>query len=184
MFRIAFASSLLALASAPSLAQNHAHGTPAGRTALTDDGRAVGRSVSVIAVPTLSVWSNGLTRSLSAAMRYPRQFSNEQVAEGWARVSFKCSDSGAPVGMALLQSSGDLRVDRAALAAVRRIKTLHPLPDGIAPDQRYVAELVFAASPESNGRLIKSLRQQSAARVNRGPGQDIVLMASPNRVAG
>lgn len=182
MLKIAIAASLAALASGTSLAQHHGPSAGGGKSGAYT-GAPVADTVTVNA-PTLAAWSAGLSRSLSAAMRYPRFVTKLPPAEGLARVRFVCSDSGAPAGVELVQSSGDRRIDRAALDAVRRIKTLHPLPGGLAHDQRYVAALMFATSQESLARQLRTLREQSVARADKGPGGEIALVAAPGRVAG
>lgn len=169
----ALALSLVALASAPSLAQEHAGQATHYNSSSGADGRA----------PTLAGWSATLSRSLGAAMRYPHFFSNEVPADGTARVRFVCSPSGVPAGLELVRSSGNVRIDGAALAALRRIKTMHPLPLGVSPDQHYVAAIVFAASQESLDRQLRAIRKEQLAHRSAG-SSDIALLLTPGRVRG
>ena len=188
MCRIAFACSLIALASGPSLATDR-HGRSAnspemGYTKTAAAHTASSQDAVVVTAPTLAAWSAKFSQTLSDAMRDPRSYGNEPSPEGWARVRFSCSDSGAPTGVELVQSSGDRRIDRAALEAVRRIKTMHPLAAGIKHDQRYVAELAFANSSDTLEHQLQSLRKRPMPRAGLGAAREITLLASPGRVGG
>lgn len=98
-----------------------------------------------------------LDRSLARNRNWPAQ------KEGIVAVKFLCSDTGAPSNIALLQSSGSKRLDAVAMKAVGRIASLHPLPDGVSRNQKFVAKILFAENQQSYWRQIDALRQ--AARL-------------------
>jgi hypothetical protein len=62
----------------------------------------------------------------------------------------------------LLHRSGDVRLDRAAISAIQRIKTLHPLPAGIGTAQLFQANIVFAYDERDLARNATAFRSASA----------------------
>lgn len=141
MFRTVASVAALVLAAAPALAS------------------AQEASVTVTA-PTLAAWSTKLSKALDRELYYPPEYNGE----GTVAVSFQCSDSGAPSSVAVLKSSGSKILDHAAMRAVRHVKSLHPLPAGLAHDQRYVALLLFAQTRESHDRQLKLLKAEAERR--------------------
>ena len=112
---------------------------------------------------TLVVWSQRIGQELDRRMYFPSIPLGREKPSGVVRVKFACSESGRPDQVSVYQSSGNRWLDKAALDAVRKVATLHPLPDGMSHQQRYVATLLFAQSPEDYDRQIGVLR---AAAVN------------------
>lgn len=123
----------------------------------------------VVQPPTLAHWSAAISRELNATLRYPRTDPGWVTPEGTAWVDFTCSEAGKPAGMTVAQRSGSTALDRAAMAAVERIKTMHPLPVGIGHDQRYRAVIMFATSKSSLDRQRRTAMRDprlSGARSN------------------
>lgn len=102
-----------------------------------------------------------LDRSLARNPNWPTQ------AEGIVAVKFLCSETGAPSNIAVLQSSGSKRLDEAAMKAVGRIATLHPLPDGVTHEQKFVATVLFANDSQSYWRQLDSLRQTARLQTDK-----------------
>ena len=86
--------------------------------------------------------------------------------DGVAKVSFYCSEEGRPSRVTLFRSSGEYAFDRAALHAVSRIKTLHPLAAGIDHHQRYAAVVIFAATPGSLAATQQRLAKEQQMAAN------------------
>ncbi|WP_179042462.1 energy transducer TonB family protein [Sphingobium lactosutens] len=103
----------------------------------------------------LTDWTARTGQMLSQKLQYPTFLGD--VREGVVAVKFRCSDTGVPTDVALLKSSGSVQLDRAAMRGVSKIKTLHPLPSGLAPSQKYVATVLFARSEDSYVRQIRKL---------------------------
>lgn len=97
---------------------------------------------------TLSEWTVRMTRLLDQEMRYPRPAFGREAASGMVRVKFNCSEDGRPDKVILLKSSGDPNTDQAALRAVKRLASLHPMPTGFTPEQKFEAVLILASSAD------------------------------------
>lgn len=128
----------------------------------------------VVQPPSKAVWAARMGRALSRDVGYPQRYHGAPYAQGTALVRFLCSDAGVPAGAALVRSSGDHGLDRAALRAVNRLK-LHPLPAAVGHDQRFAAAIVFATSQASLDRQLDALRRDPALRA---VGRDTVALAA------
>jgi periplasmic protein TonB len=111
-------------------------------------------------------WSARVGENISQQMRYPRDLGPTSDPEGLVEVTFECSEDGRPSNVALLESSGSRRLDRAGMAAVQRVASLHPLPSGIDHRQVYRAQLLFDTD-DGNGRTRRQL-EAMRARADRG----------------
>jgi TonB family protein len=103
---------------------------------------------------TVGQWSQRVGRSLGNELAYPQSAGRDENPEGLAKVTFRCSDSGKPGDIAVMSSSGSRDLDRAAMRAVKRIPTLHPLPDGIGHDRPFQAWIAFALDPDSLKKIM------------------------------
>lgn len=104
------------------------------------------QEVTVTANPdkaALTRWTNRVGHSITDNLVYPAPLGTANPPEGVVDVTFRCSDAGMPSQIAVTRSSGSQFLDRAALRAVQRVKTLHPLPQGVGHDQLYKARLMF-----------------------------------------
>jgi protein TonB len=119
--------------------------------------------------PAVDGWSARMANALKHHLRYPDQRTQPQPHEGVVSVHFRCSDSGKPSAVALAHSSGHGDLDRAALRAVRNIRTMHPLPEGITHDQNFRAVVLFAKNRQGYDRQMAQLRDD-AARQNASLG--------------
>lgn len=134
----------------------------------------------VVTAPTLEQWSAKMARELERNIDYPPPYHGRQYSEGVTRIRFACSETGAPAELSVLRSSGDRRLDKAALRAVGRIKTMHPLPAGITHDQRYAAVILFAASELSRDEQMRALmKEPETRRLAAGSGGRQIALVAP-----
>lgn len=121
-----------------------------GAIAAGKQAMAVGPGVSV------PQWSGRVVRALDRNLHYPMPIRGGPN-EGIASVKFLCSEDGTPSEIAIVRSSGSRDLDAAAVRAVARIATLHPLPEGIAHDQPFQANIVYATSQKRLDRQMATL---------------------------
>lgn len=133
-------------------------------------------TIAVSAPPTLAAWSKRVFRDMEGQLTYPTPSFRDANA-GIVAVKFNCSDSGAPASVSLLKSSRHRELDAAALRAVQRIATLHPLPAGMMHGQQFVVRVLFATSPESARDQIEQM-QKDAARSNAWFGKNSSTVAA------
>lgn len=115
---------------------------------------------------TLEEWSERIGTALGRTLRYPVLINGQPFAYGVVEVKFNCSDTGKPDKVALHKSSGSAALDRAAIAGVSRIISLHPLPTGLGHDQQYRALIVFDDDEGRYRRQMAAMRD-SAAEANK-----------------
>ncbi|MFC4295715.1 energy transducer TonB [Novosphingobium tardum] len=130
---------------------------------------------------SIAQWSNGMTDKINRNLDFPYEAS-ERTADGIVSVAFRCSDEGLPAALKVVRKSGDSRLDRAALRAISRVSTMHPLPVGVGPGQKFQANIIFASSQGEYDRQLRKLRTD-VAKANRAMDADdgtLVLNVTPN----
>lgn len=138
-------------------------------------------TVTAPSATELQAWSARVGTAIEREMRFPKRLGPVDVEQGIVDVTFECSADGTPTKIALARTSGSRRLDRAGLQAVERVGTLHPLPAGIAHDQVYRAQMLFAvADGTPPWRQKAALLREKADAANRrraGPGGYAVTAA-------
>ena len=110
---------------------------------------------------TVAQWSDRVGHSLDQGLAYPKPMGTANYNQGLAKVAFHCAQDGRPGDVALIASSGSRDLDRAAMQAVQRIQTLHPLPDGIGHDRAIQAWVAFAPDEDSLKQMTRTTHQQA-----------------------
>lgn len=113
----------------------------------------------VAVAPNLTIpgWVASISDRLDRKLSYPYYF-GMPVPSGGVSVTFRCSDDGSPGSIRVVRRSGHASLDRAAVAAIQRLKTLHPLPAGVRRDQLFQANIVFAVDEATLARETAALR--------------------------
>jgi len=112
---------------------------------------------------SLTQWSGRVVRALERNLTYPIPIRGAPN-QGVVSVKFLCSETGTPSEVAIVKSSGSRDLDAAAVRAITRIATLHPLPDGIAHDQPFQANIIYATSQKKLDRQIAALLAEAQNR--------------------
>lgn len=111
---------------------------------------------------TVNKWKQNISRDLEQGLRQPLGAQRE-IPSGAVSVAFQCSEDGKPVGIAVIQKSGSRRLDRLAVRAVTRIRSLHPLPDGITAGRPFQANIAVAGSQDEMTRMLAAFRRNQPA---------------------
>ena len=102
---------------------------------------------------------------------------------GVAQVLFESSPYGEPINLKMYRHARDEGVNRLARRAVSRIRSLHPLPQGVDQDQLYLANIIIANDAREYDQLSRDLNQREAQRIASAKGDRKVfafnLSASP-----
>lgn len=122
-------------------------------------------------------WSTKVARSLDNGLSYPRPMGTSDYHSGLSKVSFHCSDAGTPSDVSIAGSSGSRDLDMAAMRAVKKIATLHPLPDGVSPGQTFQAWIVFAGDEQERDRMLRTVNRD-ARLANAAASQHASQLAS------
>ncbi|MGN6375544.1 MAG: TonB family protein [Sphingomonas sp.] len=145
---------------------------PLSAAALPTSGQVV-----VTAHPiTVDEWRGKVARRLTDSVRLPLTMGTSSYTGGISAVRFRCDERGRPVALTLVRRSGSPVNDRAAMSAIRRMGSLAPMPMGIARDQRFRANVIFAQNQEDYDDSVATLARE--ARRERIAGtQDRTVMA-------
>lgn len=131
---------------------------------------------------TVSQWSQRVGQNLDAQLVYPKPLNGANYSQGLAKVSFHCTEDGKPGDVALIASSGSRDLDRAAMQAVQRIQTLHPLPDGITRDRGMQAWIAFAPDEDSLRKMTRAAHHEAElanTRVEKARTQQVASASAP-----
>lgn len=119
--------------------------------------------------------SQRLDRSLDRAVRRPMHSYSD--IEGFASVSFRCGSDGRPTEMTLNGSSGDKHIGKIAMRAVSGLESLHPLPDSVAPGQRFRANIIIAYDHASLERYARQAKAEEERRESADRGRPDAAIA-------
>ena len=125
---------------------------------------AASQEIVVTASPrevALADWSQRVRNDLERNMRPPNRLETA-FDEGVVAVGFRCTESGRPDAVSIIQSSGSNALDRAALRSVRRLTSLHPTVEGMRPDQKVVAQLLYLNSAVPEREIARHLKAADA----------------------
>ena len=154
----------------------NAENGPTGHSAVpaSPSARTVQPVENVVIAPPRSLqnWQASVSRDLSAHMQYPRFFGPMVTDSDFVVVRFQCGSDGRPSDMSLTRKSRNSRFNSAALRAVSAIRTLHPLPEGMAEGLVIQANLVFATNEQELAWQYARLRQSERTRMAALPKAD------------
>jgi protein TonB len=125
----------------------------------------------------LSQWVGDVARRLEDNLSYPHMLLRAHAPSGIASVNFVCSDEGKPTAVTLSRRSGSVLLDRAAMRAVSRMKSLHPLPASIAPGQQFKANVIFAENEDMLTRYQETLRREMSRERTSGTAVAINIIS-------
>lgn len=149
--------------------------------------QSAGNTVVVTGRPvTFARWSSDVTRNIERHLIYPTPFANELPATGLVSIKFHCGEDGRPAAVTLFRKSGSHYLDSAAMYAVSRIKTLHPMPASFRTGQTFVANILFATDWADYDSQMTALRKEALQRNARysDDGQAIALTIGAGAGAG
>ena len=124
--------------------------------------------------------SNDLDRQLARSTRYI----SGPNGNGYAMVRFTAGSDGRPANVSIYRASGDFDSKRAALRAVKQIKSLRPLPAELDDGQQFLANIVIASDSWSKTRFEDELQQAEAERLASSNPADHEMLALGNMTKG
>lgn len=136
--------------------------------------------------PTVAAWSQTITQQLDRHLVYPQTFGRSAYPEGTVSIRFTCGDDGKPASVTLFRGSGSRQIDRAALRAIAKMKTLHPMPLAIRDDSTFQANIIFAIDEQSLARQREVLRRNETQRIahDTNRSQAVVVLEIGHRAEG
>jgi len=107
--------------------------------------------------PEIATWADRISAQLDANLE--RSAGPVGDASGLVTVKFNCTEDGKASNIAVLKSSGNRRIDRAAMQAVKMVRSFHPLPRGLGHGQPIVAILSYDTQEDGFRRHQEEGRQ-------------------------
>jgi TonB family protein len=115
-----------------------------------------------VSAPTMTEWTSAASDNLARSLKRASSIGWRDVSHGVATVQFNCSEDGTPTRVRVISHSGDPRLNVAVRNAVRRMKSMHPLPAGILADQTYEATVVVASQSSDLEEQMAKLRERAS----------------------
>lgn len=112
---------------------------------------------------------NAVSRDLSRSLTPPSLRSYPLDATGLAQVLFECGPDGKPTKIRIYNKSG-AGIGLLARRAVAKIRSLHPLPQGVNNDQLYMANIIVADTPRQFDKLSAELNRREKQRIAAAKG--------------
>ena len=92
-----------------------------------------------------------------------------QQESGVAQVLFECGPDGKPINVRMYKKAG-FWTDLKARKVVSKIRSLHPLPQGVTQDQLFLANIIIANSPQEFQELSEKLNVLEKQRIASSKG--------------
>lgn len=136
--------------------------------------------------PSVVQWTQKIAQQLDRRLVYPRAIGRSDYPEGTVSVRFSCGDDGKPASVVVFRGSGNRLIDRAAVRAIAKMDTLHPMPAAIRHNSTFQANIILAADEQSLARQETVLRRNETQRVARegNRGQTLVVLEINRRAKG
>lgn len=94
---------------------------------------------------------------------------------GIVQVLFECGPDGKPTNISYYRKDNDQDVNRLAVRAVSKIRTMHPLPRGLSEDQQYMANIIIARDRFEYEGFSKELKRSEQLRIAAAKGSNKVF---------
>jgi protein TonB len=146
---------------------------PAASLARQDQVVVTSRPVTFVA------WQKKVQHDLANRLHYPMPILGRFAGSGIVRVKFSCSESGRPDKVTLFHSSGSHALDRAALSAVHRMASMHPLPRAFGHDQKYFADIYFDDGLDSDYEAKLQAMNAAASKANSWAYDSVAAAQAP-----
>ncbi|HVF95352.1 MAG TPA: TonB family protein [Sphingomonas sp.] len=119
------------------------------------------KSIVIQAPPTRAQWAGQIGRNLDNAIRYPQPLFGRPADSGVVSVVFIADQNGRASAARLVRSSQSKELDKAALNAIARMKSMQPMPEDVTDGQRIRANILFATSYADYTKQMKLLRAET-----------------------
>jgi len=129
---------------------------------------------------TLDAWAGRLSQQISDNLTVPNLVGARSDVSGLVSVRFHCGPDGRPTALTITRRSGIREIDNAALRAIGKLNSLHPLPDEMTTGRSVRADIVFAQDQITLDRLSAKLNQERRAFARSGTDHsaDLALTVS------
>lgn len=109
-------------------------------------------------IPKLADWTAATSDNLSRSLK---RTNIDGISAGVTAVQFECDEDGNPANLHTSMPSGNPFLDAAARGAVRRMKSMHPLPAGLVENQRFEAIILVARDQHDLNQQLASLSERA-----------------------
>lgn len=136
---------------------------------------ALSQNIIVQPGPERAAFVAKVSQDLDRQLENVVTFRHMDQGEGIAIVRFESDAAGEPTNLQVYRKSGSYARDRQAVRAVKGLSGLSAIPGGLARNQVFQANIIFADDRRSHGQLADTLAKEEAKRLARGDDERHVL---------
>jgi hypothetical protein len=129
----------------------------------------------VIGARSLDRFVGDVNRDLDRGLNRSTPRDQPVLGTGIVQVLFECGPDGKPTNISYYRRDNDGDVNRLAVRAVSRIRTMHPLPSGISENQQYMANIIIAGDYYEYEDLSKELNRSEQSRIAASKGSNKIF---------
>jgi hypothetical protein len=129
----------------------------------------------VIGGRSLDNFVGDVNKDLDRALNRSRPVTRAIMGTGIVQVLFECGPDGKPTNISYYRKDQDGDVNRLAVRAVSKIRTMHPLPHGVSENQQYMANIIIASNYLEYEDLSKELNRSEQSRIAVSKGSNKIF---------
>ena len=129
----------------------------------------------VIGARSLDKFVGDVSKDLDRTLNRSRPRAQPVIGTGIVQVLFECGPDGKPTNISYYRKDNERDVNRFAVHAVSKIRTMHPLPSGISEGQRYMANIIIARDWVEYKDLSKELNRSEQLRIAAAKGSNKIF---------
>lgn len=127
-------------------------------------------SIVVSSGRSIKTFVEDVSRDLNRELSRVDIVAPRQQESGVAQVLFECGPDGKPINVRLYNKSG-YWTGLEARRVVSKIRSLHPLPQGLTHDQLFLANIIIAESPHEFRKLSEKMNRLEKQRLASSSGE-------------
>lgn len=129
----------------------------------------------VIGERSLDNFVSDVNKDLDRGLNRSRPRAQPIIGTGIVQVLFECGPDGKPTNISYYRKDNNRDVNRLAVRAVSKIRTMHPLPSGLSAGQQYMANIIIAHDRFEYEGLSKELNRSEQLRIAAAKGSNKVF---------
>ncbi len=129
----------------------------------------------VIGGRSLDIFVGDVNKELDRTLNRTIPRAQPVMGTGIVQVLFECGPDGKPTNISYYRKDNDGDVNRFAVRAVSKIRTMHPLPHGVSEKQQYMANIIIAGNYLEYEDLSKELNRSEQSRIAASKGSNKIF---------
>lgn len=118
----------------------------------------------------MTAWQKDATRTINRSLAHAQTSRSATISDGIVQVTFDMGANGKPANVEVFSSNANWMAERVAKRAVHRLGDISDVPVLNADNARFLANIVFARTPEQHAELMAELKKSTSEGFAAGEG--------------